>query len=340
MAVTVLLLCGCGGHQARDEAGSGDNVVMVWPAAPARARIGFVRSIESPQDMGIKKSLFGRLVDKFTGRSHLRFVRPTGVAERDDVIYVADPGAQTVWILDPGKNRATGVHEEDDLAMVSPVAVAVRADGAIFVADSVLGKVLLLDRKGKYLGVAAEAGLQRPAGVVYDDQKGRLYVADSAGQRIHVFDAHGSELIAWGSRGSAEGEFNYPTHLAFSDAGEVLVTDSLNFRVQTFNRAGKFLRQFGYHGDSSGIFASPKGLAADSGQHIYVVDALFDSVQIFESDGTLLLTFGGKGSDPGHFWLPGGLFINAQDHIFVADSYNHRIQEFEFLHAHQQTSLE
>jgi len=339
MAATVLLLCACGAHQARyNDEGSGNDVVMVWPAPPAAARISFVRSIASPQDMGIRKSLFKRLVDKISGGSQLRFERPSGVVERDQVLYVADPGTRSVWILDPAKNRTTAVHKFGDTELVSPVAIAVRADGAIFVADSVLGKVLLFDRKGNYLGVAADAGLLRPVGLVYDDHSGRLYVVDSAGQRVHVFDAHGSELFSWGSHGSAEGDFNYPTHLAFGHAGEVLVTDSLNFRIQSFDKDGKFLWQFGHHGDASGSFASPKGLAVDSEQHVYVVDALFDGVQIFGTDGTLLLSFGSQGDGPGQFWLPGGLFINAQDHVFVADAYNHRIQEFKFLPVNEQSS--
>ncbi|MCG6887702.1 MAG: 6-bladed beta-propeller [Proteobacteria bacterium] len=338
MAFTALLLCGCGAHQPQVGNGSGDAIVMVWPPAPATARISFVRSIGSPQDMGIRKSLIRRLADTFTGGSDIHFVRPSGVAHRDGVLYVADPGARSVWILDPVINRTTGVHRTGETELVSPVAVAVRADGAVFVADSVLAKVLLLDRKGNYLGVAAETGLQRPVGLVYDDHNGRLYVADSTGQSIHVFDAHGSELFSWGSHGNAKGEFNYPTHLAFGHDGELLVTDSLNFRIQSFDRDGNFLWQFGHHGDSSGSFASPKGLAVDSGQHVYVVDALFDSVQLFGSDGTLLLSFGGQGSGPGQFWLPGGLFIDAQDHIFVSDTYNHRIQEFRFLDANRQGS--
>jgi len=336
MAVTALLLGACSTQQTGDNKSTDDILLMVWPPPPAGARIGFVRSIANSQDMGIRKSFFKRLADKITGGSEMHLVRPSGVTERDGVLYIADPGAQSVWILDPVNHRTTRVHEAGDTEMVSPVALAIRADGAIFVADSVLAKVLLLDRKGNYLGVAAETGLLRPAGLVYDDKSGRLYVADSAGQRVHVFDTLGNELFSWGSHGNGEGEFNYPTHLAFGSGGQVLVTDSLNFRIQSFDRDGKFLGQFGQHGDSSGSFASPKGLAVDSGQHIYVVDALFDSIQIFAADGTLLLSFGEQGIGPGQFWLPGGLFINAEDHIFVTDTYNHRIQEFRFLNENQQ----
>jgi len=334
-ALAVLLLSACAVPPPEAGAGSGAAAVMVWPSPPATARIRFVRSITTPQDLGIRKSFFRRVLDMITGGSEAHFVRPSGVAERNEVVYVADPGAQSVWILDPVNNRTTRVHRVGDTELVSPVAVAVRADGAVFVADSWAGKVLLVDRKGNYLGVAAQAGLQRPVGLAYDDHNGRLYVADSAGQRIVVYNANGDELFSWGTRGSGEGEFNYPTHLAFGNDDNLLVTDALNFRVQSFDRDGRFLRQFGRHGDSSGSFAAPKGIAVDSGRHIYIVDALFDTVQIFGTDGTFLLAFGNQGSGPGQFWLPAGLFINKRDRIFVADAYNRRIQVFEFLHTAQ-----
>ena len=312
---------------------------LVWPSPPATARIRYVRSIVTPRDLGIRKSFFGRMLDKFTGDGELHFVRPSGVAERAGVVYVADPGAQSLWILDPAENRVTQVQQVGDDTLVSPVAVAVRADGAIFVADSWAGKVILVDRKGKFLAVAAQTGLQRPVGLAYDDRNGRLYVADSAGQRILAYNAQGEKLFSWGTRGAGVGEFNYPTHLAFTAANALLVTDALNFRIQSFDSDGKFLWQFGHHGDTSGSFASSKGVATDSGGHIYVVDALFDAVQLFKKDGTFLLSFGNQGSGPGQFWLPGGLFINDKDRIFVADTYNHRIQVFEFIHtAHVTTS--
>jgi DNA-binding beta-propeller fold protein YncE len=311
---------------------SAATVNRVWPPPPATARVRFVRTISGPQDLGITRSLLRRLLDRITGGPGLHFVRPSGVAGRDGVVYVADPGAQSLWILDPGNNRISRVQHAGDTALVSPVAVAVRADGAAYVADSAAAKVLLVDRQGKYLGVTIQAGLQRPAGLAYDDHSGRLYVADSAGQRVIAFDAQGRQLFSWGRRGDGVGEFNYPTHLALGGDGEVLVTDALNFRIQSFDRDGKFLWQFGRHGDGSGNMAMPKGVAIDSGHHVYVVDALFNAVQLFGRDGTYLMSFGSQGSAPGQFWLPGGLYIDDQDRILVADAYNRRVQEFEFIH--------
>jgi len=331
VALIVLMASACAPSQPEGGLSPDAGVVMVWPSPPATARIRFVRSIATPRDLGIEKSFFRRILNKITGGDEWRFVRPSGVAARNGVVYVADPGAHSLWILDPAENRTTRVHQVGDTELISPVALAVRADGAVFVADSVTAEVLLLDRKGRSLGLAVHAGLQRPVGLAYDDRNARLYVADSAGQRVVVYNARGDKLFSWGTRGSGEGEFNYPTHLAFGHTGELLVTDALNFRIQAFDRDGLFRWQFGRQGDTSGSFSSPKGVAVDNGGHIYVVDALFDAVQLFQPDGVFLLSFGDQGSGPGQFWLPGGLFIDDRDRIFVADTYNHRIQMFEFI---------
>jgi len=96
-----------------------------------------------------------------------------------------------------------------------------------------------VDREGELLRTAAEAGLERPAAVAYDEGNGRLYVADSAGHRVAAYGPDGARLLSWGSRGIGDGEFNHPTHLALDRAGNLLVTDALNFRVQAFDREGR-----------------------------------------------------------------------------------------------------
>jgi len=319
------------GGEPTPPATAGSYERLVWPQPPAAARIRFAGSFTDPRDLGIRKSIFGRIVEAVTGNKTGRLVRPTGVAERDGVIYVADCGAQAVWIFDPANQRSVKVEKVNETGLMSPVAVADRPDGSFFVADSYLKKVFLLDRDGKFLRMVAEDGLERPAALAYDGASDRLYVADSAGQRIAVYTSDGTRLSAWGKRGYGDGEFNFPSYLALDRSGELLVTDALNYRIQAFDRNGKFLWKVGHQGDGSGDFAAPKGVAVDSEGHLYVVDALFDTVQIFDEKGGLLLSFGDRGTAPGEFWLPEGAFIDRQDRIYVADSFNQRIQVFEFV---------
>lgn len=323
-----LTFSGCAGPGSAEIAAQTSAPLPSWPGPPAQARVRYVRSVAAPSDWGISKSMFRRLIDAITGSGSEHFVRPTGVAERQGALYIADPGARALWILDATQNEMQKVERAGKTELESPVAVAVRPDGAVYLADSRLKKVFLLDRTGKLLGVAAQAGLERPAGLAYDPASGRLYVADSAGQKIVVFGADAMPIRSWGQAGGSDGEFNYPTHLALDPTGVLLVSDALNFRVQAFDSDGRFLWKFGRHGDGSGDMAAPKGIAADREGHVFVVDALFDAVQIFERDGSYLLGFGERGTKPGQFWLPGGVFINSRNEVYVADVYNQRIQIF------------
>ncbi len=331
MALGLLLFSsGCGTPAPANVSQKAPVALPAWPGPPAEPRIRYVRSVSAPNEWGVTKSFVRRMIDALTGRGEEHFIRPTGVAERDGVLYVADPGARALWILDPVRNEFVKVVQVREEALGSPVAVAVRADGAVFVADTWLKKVFLLDRGGKLIRVAAEEGLARPAGLAYDAARQRLYVVDSATHRVSVYGPEGTLIRTWGQAGIQDGEFNRPTHLALDRSGTLLVTDALNFRIQAFDREGRFLWKLGRPGDGSGDLAAPKGLGADSEGHIYVVDALFDAVQIFDRDGTLLLAFGDRGTQAGQFWLPGGLFITPQDRIYVADAYNQRVQVFVF----------
>ncbi|MBI3375186.1 MAG: hypothetical protein HY017_25990 [Betaproteobacteria bacterium] len=303
-------------------------ILPVWPQPPAEPRIRYVRSVSGAQDWGIIKSFFRRMFDALAGKGDEHFIRPTGVAERDGVLYVADPGARALWILDAVQNHSVKVTGIGNSALTSPVAVAVRPDGAVFVADTWLQKVFLLDREGGLIRVAADQGLERPAGLAYDPATERLYVADSASHQILSYGPDGVLVRTWGRAGTRDGEFNHPTHIALDKTGTPLVTDALNFRIQAFDAEGRFLWKLGRHGDASGDLAAPKGLATDNAGHVYIVDALFDTVEIFDRDGSFLLAFGERGSQAGQFWLPAGLFIDPRDQIYVADAYNRRIQVF------------
>jgi DNA-binding beta-propeller fold protein YncE len=329
MAAAVLLLAGACSTPApiadRDEAAA---VPLVWPKPPEQARIRYLRSVSGPHDWGIERSFFRRLADALSGRDEESFQRPSAVAERDGVLYVADPGAQALWILDAPRSRYAKVTQAGKQALVSPVALALGPDGGVLVADTYLKTVFLLDRDGALVRSFATQGLERPAGLAWDASARQLYVLDSLRHRIMVFDGNGALLRNIGENGNGNGQFNHPTHLALDANGEFMVTDALNFRVQFIDRNGRFLGKFGQNGNGTGDFASPKGIAADSEGHYYVVDALFDVVQIFDRQGRLLLAFGEHGAKAGQFSLPGGIFISADDKMYVADAYNRRVQVF------------
>ncbi len=322
--------CGVGIRRGPSESGAAAEP-LVWPHPPFRPQIRFIGSVARPADLGIRPSFWMRLFGTGRGGNRHGFVRPGGVAARGDTVYVADPGAQTVWVVDALARRFQPIRNAGEQRLVSPVAVVPGRSGQFYVADSYLVKVFVYGPDGKLVDSIADSSFRRPAGLAYDVARDRLYVADTAAHRVWIFAGDGRPLGTIGRRGTGSGEFNFPTHLAVDPEGMLHVTDAMGFRIQTFAEDGRFLGSFGHHGDGSGDFAAPKGVGVDSDGNVYVVDALFDSVQIFDRSGKFLLGFGDRGTDPGQFWLPGGLFVDAEDRIYVADSYNQRIQIFEYL---------
>jgi 6-bladed beta-propeller len=139
----------------------------------------------------------------------------------------------------------------------------------------------------------------------------------------------GKVLQTIGKRGTADGEFNFPTELRL-DGPNLLVVDAMNFRIQVFDLAGNFQYAIGKIGDSNGAIFRPKAVSVDSEGDIYIADALWGVVQVFNRQGQLLYYFGSKGARAGEFQLPAGMMIDQDDRIFVVDSFNRRVQVFHF----------
>jgi DNA-binding beta-propeller fold protein YncE len=300
-----------------------------WPPPPAEPYVVYVRAIYGPKDIGAKSSGLARLANWITGSAQekLKLDKPFGLSlDEAGNLVVTDTGANEVCYLDLAGKKWLHWKAAGRERFQSPVA-AVRHGKIFFVADSVLGKVIGFDEKGKVqLEITNE--LARPAGLALSGD--RLIIADSQLHQVVICGVDGRFIAKFGRRGRGPGEFNFPTHVGVDGAGHIYVTDSLNARVQEFDADGKYLREFGGVGDGPGRFSRPKGVAVDSAGHVYVVDALFGNFQIFDGQGRLLLNCGEAGSGLGQFWLPNAIAINSKDEIYVADVYNHRIQMFRY----------
>lgn len=104
-------------------------------------------------------------------------------------------------------------------------------------------------------------------------------MADSYNHRIQKFTLAGVFVAAWGSRGSADGQFAYPDGVAVSQDGYVYVTESLGYRVQKFTPDGEFVTKWGSSGEGEGQFVFPSDIAVDHHGHVYVADTGNDRVQ-------------------------------------------------------------
>lgn len=304
-----------------------------WPPQPDVARIRYLGSLAVPDDAGAGRSRFRRVLDALVGRAGRRVLQPYGVAvDSSGVVYVTDTRARGVHVFDARRRRYEFIERFGRTAFRSPMGVAVDRAGNLYITDSELGVVVSLD-PARRLRWTSRAALRRPSGIAVHPGADLVYVVETQGHRVVVFDREGGEAFAFGRRGEAAGELNYPTNVAVSEDGEVYVTDSMNFRVQAFDTHGVALAHFGQPGDGVGDMTRPKGIGLDSEGHVYVVEGLFDVVNVYGRGGGVLLSFGGPGHRVGEFWLAAGLAVDRGDRVYVADSFNSRVQVFQYLRA-------
>mmetsp|Transcript_45746 Transcript_45746/g.75706 ORF Transcript_45746/g.75706 Transcript_45746/m.75706 type:complete len:178 (+) Transcript_45746:153-686(+) len=105
--------------------------------------------------------------------------------------------------------------------------------------------------------------LSWPKGVVV--HRGSVYVADTGHHTVKVFSRSGQLRTCWGRRGSADGEFEFPTGIGA--LGEhIFVSEHVGRRVQAFTLEGKFVAKVSVPGSGELM-----GLSVDK-NHVYIVD--------------------------------------------------------------------
>jgi sugar lactone lactonase YvrE len=301
-------------------------------AAPQRATVQYLRTIPSVREFTKPRGFFPKLLTWVAGTAEGKpeITRPFATTQDSTGrLLVADPGQKGVHIYDFEHHKYRFLKGPKHREFESPMDVACDTNDDIYVSDSVRAKVFVFDTRGRFLRWIGGNQLVRPTGMVLDSKSRRLYLTDVLRHQVMIFSLDGTLLQAVGRRGTAPGEFNYPTALTLS-AGRLYVVDAMNFRIQELTAEGAYVRSFGSLGTHTGTLNRPKGIAVDSDGDVYVVDALFETVQIFDPEGRLLYYFGSSGEQPGQFQLPAGIYIDPRNIIYVADSLNRRVEVFRY----------
>lgn len=252
---------GTGGLQRpHGVAWKGDDLVVTDPPTgtvlllgPGGRPLALNRStLSSPVGVAVCRS--GILVtDSRQGRvalldERLRFVRwfaeglerPTGIACSEGTVYVAETARHRIVRLAPdGSRRTFGERGSAPGQLNFPTAVALGADGALWIGDTLNFRVQEVDPStgapGRIFGRLGDApgDLPRIKGIAWDG-RGHLWVTDAYLDRVELFDPHGTFLMDLGRRGDQPGELSFPAGIAARPDGRVAVVDSLNRRLQIF----------------------------------------------------------------------------------------------------------
>ncbi|MSQ90246.1 MAG: hypothetical protein EXS01_02465 [Phycisphaerales bacterium] len=210
-----------------------------------------------------------------------------------------------------------------------PRAMAVEAaTGCLFVADK-SGRISRFARDGSFeiAWQMPKCDNGKPTGMTVGPD-GLLYIADTHEHQVLVFERDGMVVKAIGSYGQGEGQFVYPTDVAFAPDGRIFVSEyGGNDRIQVFDATGRFLSQFGQPGQANGCFSRPQSIHfSPDGSELFVADSCNHRIQVFGLDGSFKRSFGTAGVIPGCLAYPYGIDVLADESLLVAEFGNCRLQ--------------
>jgi DNA-binding beta-propeller fold protein YncE len=262
------------------------------------------------------------------GANGINFSGPARVAtDASGRLYIADTPAGRVVVLD-----AFGRLVSEKTGLANPLAIAADASGNIYLAEENSGSVSVFDANWNLLQQlgAGSNEFRLPGYIALNESGGgvTVLVSDSLANEIKAY-RNGTLTGRFGSRGTGPGQFNCPTGLWLSPAGELFVVDQNNDRIQVLDRNGAYLR--GFTLKPPGVTTRSgraHGITGDNSGRVYVADTFQGYISIFNTNGTFLSILGGYGTEAGQLRSPAGVAVDMQGRLFVAALNNHRVESF------------
>ena len=171
------------------------------------------------------------------------------------------------------------------------------------------------------------------------DAEGRVWVADTANNRVEEFDSTLQKPgTVFGGTGTGPGQFQLDYGIAIGQGqiagnpAEVIYVSDGTGRVQKFDMIGIHIGTF-----TAFDLSQPRQMAIDPAtDNVFVVNAGKSMVDVFDPLGNELRTIGSPGTGPGQFLNePRGVFVTDDGHVYVTDSGGSRIEVFTTAGAYQ-----
>jgi sugar lactone lactonase YvrE len=301
---------------------------------------------------------------------------------------VATDGSGNLFLADTYHNRIRRVNAEGIIFTVAgngtndffgdsgaatnaslnnPAAVALDAQGNLFIADSGNNHIRKVDTNGVITSVAGggtngfagdggpatKAILNNPQGLALD-AAGNLFIADSGNNRVRKVDLDGviTSVAGGGTNSFLNGggpatnaNLAGPLGLAVDRDGNLFIADSGNYCIRKLDAAGSMTTVSGtgfggYSGDGGRAIdaqlSAPAGLAVDASGNLYIADTDNHRIREVNTNGTID-TVAGNGEnlqlgdgDPAidaGLRSPSGVAVDKFGQLFIADSFDNRIRK-------------
>ena len=152
------------------------------------------------------------------------------------------------------------------------------------------------------------------------DHENKLFVTDTGGAVVHVFDMSTRKYQQFAEMTGKE-RLLKPVGLAIANE-RIYVVDSALRKVCVFDKKGKFQFSFGRE-----RLERPSGIAyRPSDQTVYVADTGRHAIDVFTNGGKFIREIGSRGLSPGTFNFPTHLWLDGNGRLYVSDTLNYRIQ--------------
>lgn len=168
---------------------------------------------------------------------------------------------------------------------------------------------------------------EKPVGAV-SLSDGLMAVLDERNHNVLIVSSAGQHIRTLGTKGNAQGQFQFPRGICSNTAGHVVVSDWLNNRIQLWEPTGKFVRQFGIRGQGEANLNGPVGVVCDQQDNIYVCDYNNHCVKVFNAAGGFIRQIGKHGQGDGMFLSPSHIVISPGGELLITDAGKHCVQVF------------
>jgi DNA-binding beta-propeller fold protein YncE/DNA-binding CsgD family transcriptional regulator len=210
-------------------------------------------------------------------------------------VYIADYGNHRVrkvttdgkitTVAGTGSAGGTGDGgSATEAQLMDPRGLAIDQQGNLYVADSGINRVRMIDAQGKIHafagnGVSGFAGdgdsalsaqLSGPSGLAIDEGTGTLYIADTGNHQLRKVTRDGRISTVAGPGAT----LSLPVAIATDDRGDVFIADKGTSRVLRIDAAGNttILAATGF------VFSSPLGVVVDANGYVYIADTYHDRI--------------------------------------------------------------
>ena len=235
-----------------------------------------------------------------------------------DTIYGVDADQEAVDVV-----RNDKLEKQIKFADVTPIAVAVDAEGSLWILDKKKYRVIKLDAEGKIIFSFGSEGtgegqFDSPTDLVISPA-GKIYVSDKRRNWVQIFDKDGKLLSAVRKLGDS-------VSIAVDAQENLYVLDNATKNISMYSVQGGLVGNLVKEKEGTpGNLLKPVAIMATFDE-IFVLDG--NRVKVYSRKGDYIRAFGAKGARSGELNEPVAIAQKDDMSFFVAERSNKRIQTF------------